>query len=163
MLTKRFIYSILCLILIDCGFHLRGSQGFNVASVWVESESADRIAHLVRSVLAEEGVTLVDQIEKSQVILKLRQETLNKRTLSISASSGDLEELELNLYVDMAVYKPDGEILLENQRINLLRDYSFDEKAVLAMGAEEAIIRQELFHDVVAQIVRRLQRIKLDE
>jgi LPS-assembly lipoprotein len=161
MKKQSIIYSLLLFILVGCGFHLRGSQGFNVTSVWIESAGADRVTQLVKWVLVEEGVKLAESAEKSQVILLLSQETMNKRVLSVSANSGNLEELELNFYVDMTVQKPDGEILLDNQRINLLRDYSFDEKAVLAMGAEEEVIQQELFHDIVAQIVRRLQSIKV--
>jgi len=161
MKTQSIIYSLLLFILVGCGFHLRGSQGFNITSVWIESAGADRVTQLVKWVLVEEGVKLAESAEKSQVILLLSQETMNKRVLSVSANSGNLEELELNFYVDMTVQKPDGEVLLDNQRINLLRDYSFDEKAVLAMGAEEEVIQQELFHDVVAQIVRRLQSVQI--
>jgi LPS-assembly lipoprotein len=161
MKKQSIIYSLLLFILVGCGFHLRGSQGFNVTSVWIESAGADRVTQLVKWVLVEEGVKLAESAEKSQVILLLSQETMNKRVLSVSANSGNLEELELNFYVDMTVQKPDGEILLDNQRINLLRDYSFDEKAVLAMGAEEEVIQQELFHDIVAQIVRRLQSVQI--
>lgn len=161
MKIQTIVYVFLLYILVSCGFHLRGSQGFQITSVWVESKGANRVAELVKWVLVEEGITLAENAEKSQVILSLSQETVNKRVLSVSASSGHLEELELNFFVDMSIYKFDGEIILDKQRINLLRDYSFDEKAILAMGAEEEVIQQELFHDVVAQIVRRLQSVDI--
>jgi len=157
MKTQYIVYSLLLFILVGCGFHLRGSQGFQITSVWVESKGADRVTELVKSALTEEGIKLAESAEKSQVILSLSQETINKRVLSVSASSGNLEELELNFHVS----KPDGEVLLNNQRISLLRDYSFDEKAILAMNAEEEVIQQELFHDIVAQIVRRLQSVQI--
>lgn len=161
MRIRSIVSGLWLIVLVGCNFHLRGSQGFNVTLVWVESKGADRVAELVKWVLAEEGIELATSAEKSQVVLSLSEAVVNKRVLSVSGSSGNLEELELNFLVDMTVYKPDGGVLLDKQRISLSRDYSFDEKAILAMGAEEEVIQQELFHDVVAQIVRRLQSVEI--
>lgn len=148
-------------MLTECGFHLRGSHGFNLTSVWVESEGADRVAHLVKWVLTEEGVPLAKTAKESQVILYLRQEIVDKRVLSVSAHSGNVAELELNLRISMEIRKPNEEIVSEKQTISLVRDYSFDETAVLAMGTEEEVIREELLHDAVAQVIRRLESVQL--
>ena len=61
----------------------------------------------------------------------------------------------------MEVHQPDGTVLIEQQPLNLLRDYSFDETAVLAREAEEEVLREEMFHDLIAQIMRRLQTIQV--
>lgn len=151
----------LLLSLNSCGFHLRGSLGFQLSLVHIESEAADQVAAAVKHTLGAEGVKIVPIPNAAQAILQLRHETLNRRILSVSAISGKLREIELDYRVEMTVHKPTGEVLLKPSVIELSRDYSFDETAVLAMATEEQVLREELFRSVVEQVIRRLQALKL--
>jgi LPS-assembly lipoprotein len=145
-----------------CGFHLRGSIGFQFTSLYIQTDSAKRIAQAVEQLLADEGkITLVKSAKESQIILHLEHEKFERRGQAISAVSGFLEEVELNLRVDMKVVKADGTIVQENQKLELIRTVSFDKEAILAKGIEEETIQEELLNDIVAQIVRRLRSVKM--
>ena len=52
-----------------------------------------------------------------------------------------------------------GKDLLAEQEISLARDYSFDERALLAKEHEEAILREALARDLVSLIMRRLSSL----
>ena len=149
------------LFISSCGFHLRGAAGYNLSLVYIQSESADRVANEVKRRLTEGGVQVVPTTSAAQAVVYLRHETIDRRVLTVSSVSGKQEEFELNYRVELEVRKPDDTVLLEKQTLSLLRDYLFDETAVLAMGAEEEVLREDMFRDIVAQIMRRLQVLQL--
>lgn len=157
-----FKVSLLLLIvtLTSCGFQLRGTGKFDFESIYIQSEAATRVTDEVKHLLNEQNIKVTAEANEAQVLLYLRHEGIRHRMLSVSAISGKLEEVEINLFVDMEVTRADGSPLLENITLKLLRDYSFDETAVLAVGAEQEIIQKEMFRDVVAQVMRRLQTVK---
>jgi LPS-assembly lipoprotein len=163
MIYRIFVFTFFLshLLLSGCGFHLRGAAGFDFSLIHIKSESADQVALAVGYRLMDEGVEVVPTASAAQIVLHLRDETADHRVLTVSSFSGKLEEIELNVRVDMEAYQPDGTALLEKQRLSLLRDYSFDETAMLAMWDEAKILREEMYKDVVAQIIRRLQVLKI--
>ncbi len=155
------IYLILLLVLNGCGFNLRGTADFDISFIAINSESSSKIASEVKRLLTEQGIQVVSNPNAAQAIVYLRNEIIDRRVLTVSSISGKQEEFELNYKVEMNVRQPDDTILMERQNISLLRDYMFDEKTVLAMGAEDELLRQEMLRDIVAQIMRRLQTLKL--
>jgi len=162
IVLKTFSLLTLCVLITTCGFHLRGSTNFQFSSLYIQSDSAKRIAQAVEQLLIDEKVTLAESPQDAQIILHLENEKYERRGQAISAVSGFLEEVELSLRVQIQVSQPDGKILRKKQEIELIRNASFDEKAILAKGLEEETIREELLNDIVAQIMRRLRSIQID-
>ncbi|NJO17967.1 MAG: hypothetical protein HC877_20245 [Thioploca sp.] len=148
-------------LLNACGFHLRGAEKFHFTSVHIQAEAADRTAQELERLLVEREIKTVPTANEAQVIISLSKEKFDNRVLTVSAVSGKMVEVELTFQVELEVHQPDGTVLIEQQPLNLLRDYSFDETAVLAREAEEEILREEMFHDLIAQIMRRLQTIQV--
>ncbi len=144
-----------------CGFQLRATVvKIDIQKIYLRSESATQITREIKRILIEQGVKIVQKKEEAQVVLYLRNENVNRRVLSVSSSSGKLEEVEINYQVEMEVRKPDNTVLIGKLLLSLSRDYRFNELTVLAAGAEEEILRQDMFHDIVTQIMRRLQTIR---
>lgn len=152
---------VLILSISACGFSLRGSGSLPLPVLYLQSEQADRITNEIKRILSEDGISLAPSAQAAQVVVYLRHEVLDKRVLSVSAVSGKLEEVELNYRLELEARRPDETVVLKKQLLSLLRDYSFDIHAVLAMGAEEEVLREELFQDMIAQVVRRLRAIRL--
>jgi LPS-assembly lipoprotein len=144
-----------------CGFNLRGTEKFHFTSAQIQSEGADHLASELERLMLEREIKIVPTTNEAQVVISLSQEKFDKRVLTVSAVSGKLAEIELTFQVNLAVQQPDGTILLEPQPLTLWRDYSFDETAVLAREAEEELLHQEMFQDLIAQILRRLQTIRV--
>lgn len=153
----------LYLLVPACGFHLRRSVDFQFTSLYIQSDSAQRIAQAVQQVLVdEEKITLAKSAKEAQIILQLEHERFERRGQAISAVSGFLEEVQLSLRVHIKILKSDGTVLRENQELELIRDVSFDKEAILAKSIEEETIQEELLNDIVAQILRRLRSVKID-
>lgn len=145
-----------------CGFHLRGAEKFHFTSAHIQSTAADRSAQELERLLVEREIKIVPTANEAQIIISLSHEKFDNRVLTVSAVSGKMAEVELTFQVGLKVHQPNGTVLIEPQSLNLLRDYSFDETAVLAREAEEEILREEMFHDLIAQIMRRLQTIQVE-
>ncbi|MCK5876056.1 MAG: hypothetical protein KAG43_00355 [Candidatus Marithrix sp.] len=160
-MNKKYLILIIILLFNGCGFHLRGTANFDVSFVYIKSDSADKVASKIKQLLTEQGIKIVTVPNAAQAIVHLSNEIVDRRVLTVSSISGKQEEFELNHKVTMEVKTPDDTILLEKQNISLLRDYMFDEKSVLAMWSEDELLRKEMFRDIVAQIMRRLQILKL--
>ena len=47
--------------------------------------------------------------------------------------------------------------MIENGRVNLLRDYVFNPEAVIGAGREEELLRDEMRRDAARQLMRRVE------
>jgi LPS-assembly lipoprotein len=155
-----FILTLL-LSLNSCGFQLRGAKGFDFSYIYIKSESADAVAIKVAEQLKERGISILKTPDGAQAIVYLRNQGVDERMITISSTTGKIAEFELNFHVDMEVRRPDDTVLLEKRRLSILRDYRFDETAVLAAGVESEMLRQEMSREIVAQVIRRLEVLKL--
>jgi len=145
-----------------CGFQLRGSEGFQIDSVYVKSTQADLSSAAIKQRLMERGLTVTALANEAEAVVHLSNEAVDRRVLTVSSISGKLEEIELKVRVDFEALTPQDEVLLPKQTLRLYRDYSYDETAVLAMGEEETVIQQELYREIVAQIMRRIAAIRVE-
>ncbi len=158
----RILFILTLLITLNsCGFHLRGAKGLDFSYIYIKSESADAIAAKVMQLLKEQDVSILKTADGAQAIVYLRNQGIGERMITISSTTGKIAEFELNFHVDMEVRRPDDTVLLEKRRLSILRDYRFDETAVLAAGVESEMLRQEMFREIVAQVMRRLEVLKL--
>jgi LPS-assembly lipoprotein len=164
VIAFRGLFIIILLFLNSCGFHLRGSGDlkWHFQSVYIQSEAADRIASELKSRLTEQKLQVLPTSEGAQVVVYLSNETVDRRVLSVSSVSGKQEEIELNYRVELKITKADDTVLLGKHTISLLRDYRFDPEAVLAAGGEEDVLGEDMFNQIVMQIIRQLQRIKIE-
>ena len=147
----------------SCGFHLRGAKGLDFSYIYIQSESADAVAFKVMQLLKERDIQILKTADGAQAIVYLRNQGVDERMITISSTTGKIAEFELNFHVDMEVRRPDDTVLLEKRRLSILRDYRFDETAVLAAGVESEMLRQEMFREIVAQVMRRLEVLKLGQ
>ncbi|MBT8420384.1 MAG: lipoprotein B transmembrane [Gammaproteobacteria bacterium] len=141
-------------LLTGCGFHLRGNISLpdEISSLQVRGpmQLADELLILLES---SEVVTTSDS---PNAILMIERETFDKQTLSVDSNTGKEREHALAYTVFYRVVAADGKELLPKQTVNLLRDYVFDEEAVLATSREQDVLHQEMRREAANQILRRL-------
>jgi LPS-assembly lipoprotein len=87
-------------------------------------------------------------------VIRIRRDQSGQRVLSVSARNTP-EEYEVFYAVEYSVDGPAGE-LIPPQQLELTRDYSYDETAVLAKQREQAVLREALARDLAGLVVRRL-------
>tara|TARA_B100000676_G_scaffold312551_1_gene387338 strand:+ start:3506 stop:4009 length:504 start_codon:yes stop_codon:yes gene_type:complete len=155
---KSFVLVTLLLgLLSGCGFQLRGSADLQgLKSVRIDTGSTilrDELAVF----LEDGGVVLVDD-KKAQVdaVLSAYDENYQRRVLSVDSNTGKAREYELAYTVKFNLVDGDGEALVSEQRVRLVRDFVFDEDAVIGKSREEDVLRREMRRDAVQHILRRL-------
>lgn len=143
-----------------CGFHLRGSQPQAevdaISSIYIRANRAGDIAREVTARLEQAGITILPEAEQAEYQLTLANERFERDVLSVSAQTGKAEEYRLILTVHMSVTHSDDGLLLDNETVEVSRDYTFDEDAVLGTFSEEQVLREEMTRRVTSQIVSRL-------
>ena len=154
---------LICILLLNaaCGFHLRGSQStnFDVANIYIQPASAPKLASEVKAQLSGAGVSVANSAESASYIITLKEENFERSVLSVSATTGKVEEYQIVFNAKMDAIHSDGRGIVENDRISSLRDFTFDENAVLGKFSEEELLREDLVRQAASQVLRRLQAL----
>jgi LPS-assembly lipoprotein len=149
-------------LLAGCGFQLRSKQAFVFQTIAITPENGGGVATdvtrylggMVRPVApAAAGQPAPD------VILDILQELREKTVVGVNAS-GQVREFQLRTRVRFRLRTPLGRELIAPTEIVQQRDISFNESAVLAKEAEEALLYRDMQTDVVQQLLRRLAAVK---
>ena len=151
----------LCLAISGCGFHLRGAGGSQVEfageRIFVLQSRAGNLLAELRPLIAGTGAKLVASKADADYVLALGNEKMEREVLSVSPQTGKVEEYQLTYTVIMNVAPAaDGKPLLQDERIMLQRDFTFDQDAVLGKFSEEELLRSELLREAAEQVLRRL-------
>jgi LPS-assembly lipoprotein len=159
------LMSFVALVLIGCGFHLRGADGaletpFKTMYVAVDARSPLG-SELVRNLRANGDTKLVATAKEAEATLEILQDNRNKTVLSLN-SAGRVREFALTHQLRFRVTDAVGREVLMPTEINLRRTVSFNETQVLAKEAEEALLFRDMQTDMVRQILRRVGAIKLE-
>ena len=162
--SRLLSHSLLLLALsslIACGFQLRGAQmvGFTGSNIYVENENATRLKEQVELQLKGAGVKLTDSPQDATYVIRLKNEKFERSVLSVSATTGKVEEYLITYTANMDATEKGGKQLSSNDNIKLSRDYAFDEGAVLGTFSEETVIREDLVFRASSQVLRRLQAL----
>jgi LPS-assembly lipoprotein len=150
---------LLLVMATGCGFQLRGQASLPSAmdTTWLAvpdatSEFARELALLLRG----NGVTLADAPGQEAAELRILEERITRRALTIS---GDARVREFEVVFDLrfSLTAADGEVLLPPESLRLERDFQFDEQEILGAATEEELLREDLRRSMAAALIRRLE------
>ncbi len=160
---NKFLISLVLLAFVSgCGFHLRGSdleQG-SVGVIFVDASRDNTVLDELKKVLSDRSFSVVENRDEAQIILRVSNEKQTQRIVSVQ-STGKVSEFELNHSVDMQVGQSDGfaPAVIDPEktanRVEVIREYTYDQAGVLGKEAEASIIRSEMSRELVLQIVLR--------
>jgi len=145
------------LLLSSCGWRLQGAARLPemLATTFVETKDPyTDFNRALRESLAASGANIVTDKSLATAIVRIRREDSGQRVLSVSARNTP-EEFEVYYTVEYSV-DGNGQELIAPDTLSLTRDYSYDERAVLAKQREQAVLREALARDIAGLIVRRL-------
>ena len=155
--------SLALISLNGCGFALRKAPDFAFSTLFSSlAESSPLGVELRRSLEATRKVKVISDarlLNEAQVILEVLLDQREKVVLSLNAAR-QVREFQLRLRFRFKLRTQAGKELIPASEILLQRDISFNESAVLAKEAEEALLYRDMQSDVVQQIMRRLAAVK---
>lgn len=160
----RFLSSLLLSVvlasLVGCGWHLHGRPRLSEAMAVTYIDTDDRYTDFnraLREALRASGAILAQDRRDATAIVRVHEDTSGQRVLAVSAHNTPVE-YEVFYIVEYSVANQ-SEQLIEPQRIELTREYTYDQAAVLAKQKEQAILREALARDLAALVVRRLSAL----
>lgn len=161
--------AISCFLLVllplvsSCGFHFAGQHfvSASISPLYLQTSQVDRnMDKSLQKMLKASQVSLTEERSSAAAILHVFGERVDRKVLTVNVDAR-VREYELRYLVLFDLKKPDGTALINPQRIELFRDYTYDEFSLLGKENEEETLRRELAEDAVAQILRRIQTSQL--
>jgi LPS-assembly lipoprotein len=154
-------FSLLSILLNGCGFQLRGNYLLAPELQTIEFSSVDKFGELTRLVkqhLTINDVNLVKTSTKPIPQMRILQDNLDRRTLSVFPN-GQVAEYELIYTVRYQVLIPGKEIQDFNFELN--RDYQDDPDIALAKSRELSLMLREMRQEAATKILRDMASIQL--
>lgn len=157
---SALVLALLCVS--ACGFHLRGSVPVDLqfSRVYVRDHRAHRVAAELTRQLGYSRVVVAPDAASADVVVELRNERFDERVLSVDPRTGKAREYQIAYRVDLAVHHTDRRSLIKDQTVDLLRDYTFDERAALGKFEEQQVLRDDMIQDAAETVLRRLESIR---
>jgi LPS-assembly lipoprotein len=153
---RRYGLLLLALLLVGCGFHLRGQAALPFETLYLQIQNErSPFAQELRNGLKNAGVRLAATSAEAQVVLEIASEYPEKKILTLGAG-GRVLEYQLSYRVSLRMYDPQQNDWLPAQEMLLRRDFTWDDTQVLAKQQEELMLNENMRSDMVQQIVRRL-------
>ncbi len=153
-ITSRMMVVAAALMLSACGFHLRGQAELPFTSLYLEAPESAFTAELRRTMEANH-VKLANSAKEADVVLNIVFERPEKKILSL-AGNGTVSEYQLLYTVSLRAYDNQRREWIPAMEMQQLRNYSYNDAAILAKESEEALLNRSMRTDMVQQILRRL-------
>ena len=153
---------IIAAVLTGCGFHLRGTVSGNLPykTFYIALPDTSEInVWLQRYIKASGNTEIVSDAQNAEAIFQQVDDRRDKTILSVNAQ-GRVREYRLIRNYTFRVVNAKGQLLIAPNEINLIRDITYNDSAVLAKDLEEAMLWRDMNTDLVNQIMRRLSLIK---
>lgn len=148
------------LLLAACGFQLRGSYSLPYESLFVDMPDASVVgAGLKRQIRAGTGTRLADNKDDAQGVFIQVTDLRERQILSLS-TAGRVREVRLRFRYAYRVVDPKGRELVAITGIEITRDLTYDDSAVLAKEQEELVLWRDMENDLIQQLMRRLAAVK---
>jgi LPS-assembly lipoprotein len=151
----RALALVLALTIAGCGFKLRGRAEVPFETLYIPGATGGIALELRRNIQAGTGTRVVDDPKAADATLQFTEETREKHILSLTAA-GRVREFQLRYRVGFRVQDIKGNQYVPQSSIQLTRDVTFNDAAILAKEAEEQLLFRDMQTDMVQQILRRL-------
>lgn len=146
------------LTLSACGFHLQGREPLapTLRRVYIAAaDSQSDFTEALRASLRASGAEIVSDEKAAGTVLHIATDELTQKVLAVSSRNLPREyELTYHVIVSAAA----GErVLMDRQELALSRNFTFDEREVLAKEHEREQLRAELARELAATLLQRLR------
>ncbi len=148
----KYIFLIfISLSIVSCGFQLRGSDKLNFETISIVGGSPE-FTKLLKKRFKQSKVKI--ETKNAQKSLEITNDTFSKKILSLS-SSGKVKEYQITYKVSFRVKLNNGE-WGDLINIETIRDYTYDDKNIIAKTEEESRLIEGMQEQLIRTIVTRI-------
>jgi len=155
------VAALACLALLaGCGFHLQGAAGLpaGVSSVYLSlPDDLSPVAVELRRGLKRVGAVAASTSGEADAVIRVTEDRTGRRVLAVSARNTPTE-FEIYYVLEYSIGRA-GQPVASPQRLELTRNFSFDESLLLAKNHEEEILREALARDLAGLVLRQLESL----
>lgn len=157
---RRLLAAAALLPLAGCGFRLRGDaplpfRRFALTGFAARSPLADEL----RAALLRNGTVEVPPAQAELIVQALTD--ARERSVVATTTAAQVRELQLRVRLRWRTHTPAGRELTPPAELLLTRDMSYSETIALAKQHEEAALYRDMQADIVAQVLRRLEAVRI--
>ena len=156
----RALAGVLALAFVaGCGFQLRGTASLPFDTLYIPAPGSGIALELKRNIQAGTRTRVVGSAKEARAVLQFTRELREKDILSLTGG-GRVAEFRLRYKVGFRVYDSSGAELVPDSNIELSREMTYNDAAILAKEAEEQLLYRDMQADMAQQILRRLSAAK---
>ena len=163
MLRRIVLLTPAALALSACGFQLRQAPNFAFDEIYIAMPEQSSLGTELKRQIAASGkvkvITDPKQAAEAPVTLDGLLDQREKVVVGLN-TAGQVREFQLRVRFKFRLRGREGKPLIGDTEILQQRDISFNESAVLAKEAEEALLYRDMQSDIVQQVMRRLAALK---
>lgn len=154
---RKFVLVAILSLLAGCGYHMRGSIALpaELKNIYVFGVSSELNQELKEILKASNG-KMASSPNEAGIVVKVLKEDIRRRILSVG-STGKSSEMELDYYLRFQLYDNKENPLLDEQTLEIAREFFNDQTAVLAKENEELMIRKEIYRQAGRMLMVRAQ------
>lgn len=148
---------LLAVSLAGCGFRLQGAVTLPEGIDRVQVSATDELTPFaveLRNRLRDSGTLVADAASEADVVIRVRVDRTGRRVLSVSARNTP-QEFEIFYFVEYSIDRA-GQEVVPPQRLELTRNFSFDQSLLLAKDREEDVLREAMARDLADLVLRRV-------
>ena len=143
-------------LLSGCGFHLRGPQALDFATVHINVPEQSEFGAQLRRLIATTGTTRVEEdAARAEARLQILANDRGREILGLTGA-GKVREYQLVQALRFQLLDRAGKALIPPTSLSARREYTFDDSQVLGKEQEEALLYRDMQNDLVQQLMRRL-------
>ncbi len=146
-------------LLPGCGFQLRGVVDLpsSISPIQIQGLGEyDGLRIELSQMLHGNGIQVNKERASARSILQIRNHQSERRVLSVDGNA-KVAEYELHETIQFSLIDTQGELLVTEQKVSVLRNYINTEDQVLGKQQEEEVLRQEMRRDLAGRVIRILQ------
>jgi LPS-assembly lipoprotein len=142
-------------LLPACGYHLRGSVDIpeSLKNVYLSGAASSLQSEMV-SLLKASNAQIAPSIDKAGIVIKVMREEMKNRVVSLG-TTGKSTESEVNYYLRFQFFDNKDKPIMDEQTLEISREFFNDQTAVLARSSEELVIRNELYKQAARMLMAR--------
>ena len=149
----------MCLILLSCGFHLRGLSSMPFESLYIQASNPSVTIDIKRRIEASSKTAVLDSQKDAQAILVIESAELQKKILSVSGT-GRVREYQLRYTISFRVNDQRGREIVPDTKVEVNRGLPYSDSAILSAGAEEKMLLRNMKKDAILKLMDRLGKAK---
>ena len=149
----------MCLILLSCGFHLRGLSSMPFESLYIQASNPSVTIDIKRRIEASSKTAVLDSQKDAQAILVIESAELQKKILSVSGT-GRVREYQLRYTISFRVNDQRGREIVPDTKVEVNRVLPYSDSAILSAGSEEQMLLRDMKKDAILRVMDRIGKIK---